>query len=98
MIRRPPRSTLFPYTTLFRSHAEDAEEEDQPAVRKQSLVAGPTRAGHLDSHGCTPLLRSLLREPSVVYAGGRSPSRSFLKGITPGTIHRVHISSILDWK
>src|SRR2546430_12314318 len=26
MIRRPPRSTLFPYTTLFRSH-------DQPARR-----------------------------------------------------------------
>src|SRR2546430_8770007 len=23
MIRRPPRSTLFPYTTLFRSHHED---------------------------------------------------------------------------
>src|SRR3712207_7777430 len=25
MIRRPPRSTLFPYTTLFRSLLEDAE-------------------------------------------------------------------------
>src|SRR2546427_6845592 len=24
MIRRPPRSTLFPYTTLFRSHPQDA--------------------------------------------------------------------------
>src|SRR2546430_12987112 len=24
MIRRPPRSTLFPYTTLFRSGAEDS--------------------------------------------------------------------------
>src|SRR3712207_7805193 len=24
MIRRPPRSTLFPYTTLFRSHAAGA--------------------------------------------------------------------------
>src|SRR2546429_8963308 len=23
MIRRPPRSTLFPYTTLFRSHVDD---------------------------------------------------------------------------
>src|SRR5260370_31975097 len=23
MIRRPPRSTLFPYTTLFRSHPDD---------------------------------------------------------------------------
>src|SRR5258707_8113534 len=30
MIRRPPRSTLFPYTTLFRS-AGNAEEEFQPA-------------------------------------------------------------------
>src|SRR5258708_17264489 len=25
MIRRPPRSTLFPYTTLFRSHGGEAE-------------------------------------------------------------------------
>src|SRR5258708_31818645 len=24
MIRRPPRSTLFPYTTLFQSHNDDA--------------------------------------------------------------------------
>src|SRR2546425_3995192 len=31
MIRRPPRSTLFPYTTLFRSIAQDGEKrvEDQ---------------------------------------------------------------------
>src|SRR3712207_7654459 len=27
MIRRPPRSTLFPYTTLFRSQAQAAEIE-----------------------------------------------------------------------
>src|SRR2546430_7856462 len=26
MIRRPPRSTLFPYTTLFRSHSERHED------------------------------------------------------------------------
>src|SRR5256886_17638578 len=26
MIRRPPRSTLFPYTTLFRSHPDDVFE------------------------------------------------------------------------
>src|SRR3712207_7715526 len=37
MIRRPPRSTLFPYTTLFRSVAgEDARESpracDEPAA------------------------------------------------------------------
>src|SRR3712207_7338790 len=27
MIRRPPRSTLFPYTTLFRSHEGDEVEQ-----------------------------------------------------------------------
>src|SRR3712207_9364015 len=27
MIRRPPRSTLFPYTTLFRSHPRDVERQ-----------------------------------------------------------------------
>src|SRR5436305_6919887 len=36
MIRRPPRSTLFPYTTLFRSRlrppsAQDAEEDGRRA-------------------------------------------------------------------
>src|SRR3712207_7774046 len=29
MIRRPPRSTLFPYTTLFRSHGQRAEADDR---------------------------------------------------------------------
>src|SRR2546427_3395644 len=29
MIRRPPRSTLFPYTTLFRSHARKVARSAQ---------------------------------------------------------------------
>src|SRR5436853_4236897 len=33
MIRRPPRSTLFPYTTLFRSPGDCAVEIDVDAVR-----------------------------------------------------------------
>src|SRR2546422_5591234 len=30
MIRRPPRSTLFPYTTLFRSRTERRQEHPRP--------------------------------------------------------------------
>src|SRR3989441_12383306 len=30
MIRRPPRSTLFPYTTLFRSLGPRGENDDRP--------------------------------------------------------------------
>src|SRR2546430_8844470 len=33
MIRRPPRSTLFPYTTLFRSPAAASESSDRCTVR-----------------------------------------------------------------
>src|SRR5438067_9178696 len=36
MIRRPPRSTLFPYTTLFRSHHVRA----QPGGDGARLIAG----------------------------------------------------------
>src|SRR3712207_8681424 len=31
MIRRPPRSTLFPYTTLFRSHVGERGGHQRPA-------------------------------------------------------------------
>src|SRR2546426_6955617 len=38
MIRRPPRSTLFPYTTLFRSHdpEADADAVELGACRRHS--------------------------------------------------------------
>src|SRR2546423_8760632 len=44
MIRRPPRSTLFPYTTLFRSEAGDADlllhvvDASDPAMPDQLAV------------------------------------------------------------
>src|SRR2546430_6716876 len=41
MIRRPPRSTLFPYTTLFRSLR--ANHSPNPGLRK-SLISGGTSA------------------------------------------------------
>src|SRR2546427_6921076 len=43
MIRRPPRSTLFPYTTLFRSPLErEARDVDAPGRRRvvHRLVVG----------------------------------------------------------
>src|SRR5256885_11356851 len=42
MIRRPPRSTLFPYTTLFRSAIYDALTLAQQQAR-QELRADPER-------------------------------------------------------
>src|SRR5256885_9541528 len=48
MIRRPPRSTLFPYTTLFRSGLRAAGDRAVALV-----IGGVGRHGHahLDMHG-----------------------------------------------
>src|SRR3712207_8407247 len=48
MIRRPPRSTLFPYTTLFRSVARDEQERDVLGVPVglQRGVGGQHAAHH----------------------------------------------------
>src|SRR2546427_6584667 len=48
MIRRPPRSTLFPYTTLFRSRLKHAERSSAEPVRQRNLHDGPIRNGRPD--------------------------------------------------
>src|SRR6266568_5396851 len=49
MIRRPPRSTLFPYTTLFRSRARPAPRTPAPAAQDPTAsrpeTAASTRTG-----------------------------------------------------
>src|SRR3712207_8596529 len=71
MIRRPPRSTLFPYTTLFRSLVERRVAVDLVAAGGEHRVllvgAGGGDVGrlhHPDAHA--------LVAPGVDVAGGRS--------------------------
>src|SRR5260370_30019350 len=66
MIRRPPRSTLFPYTTLFRSRKALLPGENAlPECVSEARAAGgrpshpPGSFGHIDVR---ELLRSLDRE------------------------------------
>src|SRR3712207_8243278 len=54
MIRRPPRSTLFPYTTLFRSFIPDGERivtiEDavEPQLQQDHVVRLESRPPNID--------------------------------------------------
>src|SRR5258708_39959991 len=64
MIRRPPRSTLFPYTTLFRSHTRNLLEAPRPVAalpgdereardrRQQALAVGMLRLGEQRADFC----------------------------------------------
>src|SRR5256885_5107980 len=67
MIRRPPRSTLFPYTTLFRSVVEgDAirrsagEEERRHRCRRRDRRRGSGRRGRREDRKSTRLNSSHL--------------------------------------
>src|SRR3712207_7757270 len=59
MIRRPPRSTLFPYTTLFRS-----------IVARLETAADPRREGR---QICIEVLRELAETPGVAGAHVMAP-------------------------
>src|SRR2546430_8587988 len=67
MIRRPPRSTLFPYTTLFRSRGSNLSARSQFITqplfrsRNQSLAItsyARTRRAYMNAHGRRPHARS----------------------------------------
>src|SRR5258707_11440324 len=55
MIRRPPRSTLFPYTTLFRS---DPARDEVRGRRERDFPEGRTRRGGKRSEEHTSELQS----------------------------------------
>src|SRR5256885_13650193 len=57
MIRRPPRSTLFPYTTLFRSGRLDA---------KFMVQSRQLRNNHIDNHYASALFR-YLKELAIIF-------------------------------
>src|SRR3989442_8255345 len=56
MIRRPPRSTLFPYTTLFRSTSQPAltRAGTAPRTRGDAPLSGKDLPGNADDHRRLP--------------------------------------------
>src|SRR5258708_39531907 len=76
MIRRPPRSTLFPYTTLFRSNCECAECcSVLTLLAAQNLIPIPLADLHLVL--ARKFQRCLHRLRSTTGEGNRSPSKVF---------------------
>src|SRR6266487_6908959 len=72
MIRRPPRSTLFPYTTLFRSHAAAPYANRDPRFYASIAYDGaawrprPDDVKKLDPVGIIQTFRALTTDSGVV--------------------------------
>src|SRR5258708_13876654 len=63
MIRRPPRSTLFPYTTLFRSDVRADKETWRQALQIHGYNIGYHNPAHM-TYWLERTLDSWLRGPS----------------------------------
>src|SRR5256885_8831873 len=63
MIRRPPRSTLLPYTTLFRSHRRAGAAAESPAAPRRGRGDG----GPSDQR--TPRVRRRAERPAGALPG-----------------------------
>src|SRR5258706_3183824 len=68
MIRRPPRSTLFPYTTLFRSRSRETRRRDR-------RVDSTERDGSWTTHFRPGRCQRAARRQSVVGRGAVQVSR-----------------------
>src|SRR3712207_8288414 len=81
MIRRPPRSTLFPYTTLFRSndtfgHRAGDQVLRTVASRMEEVVRAGDMVGRLGGDEFVVLLEPVVDESSAVVVGQRVIERS----------------------
>src|SRR2546430_5908495 len=80
MIRRPPRSTLFPYTTLFRSAGR---REISRSVGRLSKAFGPDAR----RFGCVPANRTDLPGAASTRQGGRKPGEGDRKSTRLNSSH-----------
>src|SRR3712207_6962798 len=72
MIRRPPRSTLFPYTTLFRSADGDPARQAEGSARPSVLTLRTPSSASAAIHPTTLIAMSVSWMPNASLAGPRS--------------------------
>src|SRR3989442_4501701 len=99
MIRRPPRSTLFPYTTLFRSGLPEA----QRSGARDHPLQGPLPVARRTGRAPHPLLLGSTRERPLagpthhpVWPGTKvdTPCPGVLRLEMPGRTFRAHPSGL----
>src|SRR5277367_3792027 len=94
MIRRPPRSTLFPYTTLFRSHRREflsaaiwsdkcppaAARFPRPVLRREVRRVRPSGDWHGLVRSINAHGRLARQPPALASASAKVPRRTFSSG------------------
>src|SRR5688572_32699820 len=102
MIRRPPRSTLFPYTTLFRSSAAHGEVGGRPEVVEDWIGEPASAALRSEEHTSelqsqsNLVCRLLLEKKKIKTSHTQSQHRMIVHNLLPAhtqlhTNHPFHL-------
>src|SRR2546430_5862879 len=102
MIRRPPRSTLFPYTTLFRSLVSSSQMDRSAAEAYGKIISEAGKKNQLRSEEHTSELQSqsnlvcrlLLEKKKKYRLTGLSPCASRTGSTCAG---RLHLYRVCVW-
>src|SRR2546422_6560479 len=88
MIRRPPRSTLFPYTTLFRSEIRGRQNPEQVLVVGAHLDSWDLSEGATDNGTGSA---SVLASAEAIVRSGMRPRRTRSEEHTSELQSRLHL-------
>src|SRR2546430_17045000 len=97
MIRRPPRSTLFPYTTLFRSHEHVVEtnsvqarivhsREGSLGEQAHDVLVAPAEFRHRAADDCYRPHQCGRRRPENIKARGRRGTKFYFESANAAVV------------
>src|SRR2546430_9210808 len=100
MIRRPPRSTLFPYTTLFRSHTACNRVKFTPDLfpysQRNGTASGPINGTRHDSVDGFSVVESVGRDAADRKSTRLNSSHSQIS-YAVFCLKKKHNQILLDW-
>src|SRR2546429_5502378 len=97
MIRRPPRSTLFPYTTLFRSIRRDEAAAIIASAlgRGDGWLTNAETAGLFDCYHLPLIEQEIVEMPeAAAEVAEQMNCEVALKVIAPGVLHKTEAGAV----
>src|SRR3712207_5524656 len=93
MIRRPPRSTLFPYTTLFRSEQEEEARLRRDLEDEMRILREQRDERIYELFEGRKLAADLVVDREVRIPKGQAVTREMLAGIEPKALRKAQLTS-----
>src|SRR3989442_7482007 len=97
MIRRPPRSTLFPYTTLFRSQQGQGERKHDRGGEGKVIEPPSVAHGEVARQAAEPVLRQPRRKRSEEHTSELQSRPHLVCRLLLEKKKNIEVASVVRW-